>query len=127
MEARIADRLRPWFPDEDLTRVRLIHSGPVSWFVRTILRQGAMTIAPFIFFGRDRFDENRPASLALLAHEVKHIQQYRELGHIQFLWTYLRDRRRAGGYSRELPLEVQPYALQAVVQDALESQARGGP
>jgi hypothetical protein len=93
----------------------------MSWFVRNILRQGAMTIAPFVFFGKDRFDETKASSLALLAHELKHVEQYRTMGHVRFLWTYIRDRRRAGGYSRDLPLEVEPYALQAVVRAALES------
>jgi hypothetical protein len=81
-----------------------------------------MTIAPFIFFGRDRYDPTKAGSLALLAHELKHIGQYRSMGHVRFLWTYLRDRRRAGRYSRDLPLEVDPYALQAIVEPALRAQ-----
>jgi hypothetical protein len=119
MDAALAEKLKPWFPDLDVRRVRLVHNGPVSWFVSGVLRQGAMTIAPFIFFGRHRFDATKPGSLALLAHELKHIEQYRTMGHLRFLWTYLHDRRRAGGYSRDLPLEVEPYALQAVVEREL--------
>jgi hypothetical protein len=121
IDSAVVDILRPWFPDQDFRGIRLIQSGPVSWFVRHILRQGAMTIAPFVFFGRDQFDANEPRSLALLAHELKHIEQYREMGHLRFLWTYLKDRRRAGGYSRELPLEREPYALQDAVRAVLES------
>src|SRR5690606_728817 len=91
----------------------------MSWFVRNVLRQGAMTIAPFVFFGKHQYDPTSPRSLALLAHELKHVEQYRQLGHIRFLWTYMRDRLRAGQYSRDLPLEQGPYALQDEVRTAL--------
>jgi hypothetical protein len=121
VDGRAVDDLRRWFPELDFGRVRLVHSGPVSWFVRTVLRQGAMTIAPFVFFGKHRFDPASPRSLALLAHELRHIQQYAEMGHVRFLFTYMRDRVRAGHYSRELPLEAGPYALQDEVRAALES------
>ena len=114
--------LRRWFPDLEFGRVRLVHSGPVSWFVRTVLRQGATTIAPFVFFGKHRYDPASPRSLALLAHELRHIEQYREMGHVRFLFTYMRDRIRAGEYSRDLPLEAGPYALQDEVRAALEAE-----
>lgn len=80
-----------------------------------------MTIAPFVFFGKHRYDPTSPRSLALLAHELQHIQQYREMGHLRFLFTYSRDRLKAGRYSRDLPLESGPYALQEEVRAALES------
>ena len=111
--------LRPWFPDLDFDRVHLVHAGPVSWFVRAVLRQGAMTVAPFIFFGRHHFDPASPASLALLAHELRHIEQYAEMGRARFLFTYLRDRFKAGKYSRDLPLEKPAYDLQDEVRVAL--------
>lgn len=122
MDASIAAKLKPWFPNLDIEKVRLVHSGPMAWFVRNVLRQGAMTLSPFVFFGKHEFDATQAGSLALLAHELKHVEQYQAMGHARFLWTYLRDRRRAGGYSRELPLEKEPYALQAVVREALEPQ-----
>jgi hypothetical protein len=114
--------LEPWFPGFDFARVRLVTGGPGSWFVRSVLRQGAMTFAPFVFFGRDRFDPASASSLALLAHELKHIEQYRRYGHVRFLLRYLRDKARNGfKYSRDLPLEVEPYALQAEVRQALRA------
>ena len=120
MDERTITALRPWFPDLDFVRVHLVHSGPMSWFVRAILRQGAMTIAPYIFFGRHRYEPASPRSLALLAHELRHIEQYAEMGHLRFLFTYARDRIRAGKYSRNLPLEAGPYALQDEVRLALQ-------
>lgn len=122
MDDRARFALQPWFPDLDLDRVRLVHRGPMSWFVRTVLRQGAMTFAPFVFFGKHRYDSASPRSLALLAHELRHIEQYREMGHLRFLFTYSRDRIKAGAYSRDLPLEAGPYALQDDVRAVLETQ-----
>ncbi len=121
MDERAVTGLRPWFPELDFDRVRLVHSGPVSWFVRTVLRQGAMTIAPFVFFGKHHFDPASGRSLSLLAHELRHIEQYAEMGHVRFLATYLWDRLKAGHYSRDLPLEAGPYALQAEVREALDT------
>ena len=121
MDDRAVQALRPWFPDLDFGRVRLVHRGPVSWFVRTVLRQGAMTVAPYVFFGGHHFDPESPRSLSLLAHELRHIEQYAEMGHMRFLTTYAIDRIKAGHYSRELPLESGPYALQDEVRAALES------
>lgn len=121
MDERVVQALRPWFPDLDFRRVHLVHSGLMSWFVRNVLRQGAMTISPFIFFGKHQYDPDSPRSLALLAHELLHIQQYKELGHLRFIYTYMRDRIRAGEYRRDLPLEAGPYDLQAQVRASLET------
>jgi len=81
-----------------------------------------MTVAPFVFFGKDTFDPTKASSLALVAHELKHIEQYRQMGHFRFLTTYLRDRIRAGHYSPELRLEAPCYALQRVVREGLIQQ-----
>jgi hypothetical protein len=120
MDDRAIAALRPWFPDLDFTHVHLVHSGPASWFVRVVLRQGAMTIAPYVFFGKHRFDPSSPRSLALLAHELRHIEQYAKMGRLRFLVTYARDRIKARKYSRDLPLEAGPYALQDEVRLALQ-------
>ena len=122
MDAGVAQLLKPWFPDFDIAHVRVVTTGPVCWFVRRVLNQGAMTIAPFVFFGKDPYDVTSASSMALLAHELKHIEQYASMGHVRFLFTYVRDRLRAGEYRRDLPLEVDPYALQRVVESALRAQ-----
>jgi hypothetical protein len=116
------EKLRPWFPDTPLDSVRIVTTGPVCWFVRRVLQQGAMTMAPFIFYGRDAFDTVEPRGIALLAHELKHIEQYRQMGHLRFLARYLFDLARARfRYSRDLPLEAPAYLLQRQVREALES------
>jgi hypothetical protein len=79
-----------------------------------------MTLAPFIFYGRDRFDPGSLPSVALLAHELKHVEQYRSRGHVAFLARYLLDlARNRFRYSRDLPLEAECYELQAEVTRSL--------
>jgi hypothetical protein len=114
------NKLRPWFPDLDMSSVRLMHSGPACWFVRSVLKQGAMTFAPYVFYGRASFDASSAGSLALLAHELKHVEQYRQRGHAGFLLRYFIDKARNGfRYSEALPLEQPAYALQREVEQAL--------
>jgi hypothetical protein len=38
---------------------------------------------------------------------------------VRFLWKYVKDRIAARRYSPDLPLEVEPYALQHTVRQAL--------
>jgi hypothetical protein len=116
-----ANRLRPWFPTLDLRRVTLVHCGPVCWFVRSVIRQGAMTFAPWVFYGRSCFDPTRVASIALLAHELKHVEQYGERGRLGFLVRYFIDKARNGfKYDENLPLERQAYEVQRDVEKNLE-------
>ncbi|MFQ5872852.1 MAG: DUF4157 domain-containing protein, partial [Dehalococcoidia bacterium] len=91
-------------------------------FVRVVLRRGAMTFSPFIFLGRSLYDPSSLSSLALLAHELKHLEQYQRYGHLRFLiryfWDLARNRFR---YNRQLPLEAEAYDLQDNVRDALRN------
>jgi hypothetical protein len=121
IETSTITTLRRWFPEPDLQRVRIVRGGPVCWYVRYVARQGAMTIAPFVFYGRERYDPSTPRGLALLAHELLHVQQYRAYGHARFLLLYLRDLARARfRYSADLPLERPCYNLQAQVRETLD-------
>lgn len=124
IDDQTADELRHWFPDFDMRSVTLVHSGPVCWFVEHVLRQGAMTFAPFVFYGKSRFQPGEPGSVALLAHELKHVQQYREMGHLRFLARYFLDKARNGfRYSKDLPLEKDAYDLQEQVLEKLQKTA----
>lgn len=124
IDGRTADELRQWFPDFDMGSVTLVQSGPVCLFVERVLRQGAMTFSPFVFYGKSRFHPDEPGSVALLAHELKHVQQYREMGHLRFLARYFLDKARNGfRYSKDLPLEKDAYELQEQVLDALKNRA----
>jgi hypothetical protein len=116
------ERLRPWFEGLDFENVRLVHNGPVCWYVRNVVKQGAMTISPFIFYGRRSYDASSLASVALLAHELKHVEQYRRYGHVMFLARYLFAL--AGArfhYSPALPLEAEAYALEDEIRAKLRA------
>jgi hypothetical protein len=121
IDADVETLLRRWFPDLDFGRVRIVERGPVCWYARHVVKQGAMTIAPFIFFGRTKYNPCDARSVALLAHELKHVEQVRRIGRVRFfaryLWALARSRFR---YSRELPLEAEAYALQATVLGPIE-------
>ncbi len=113
LPVRAVETLRPWFPGLDIERVRVVAHGPVCWFVRAVLRKGAMTVAPFVFLGTRRYEPDDPGFLALLAHEVKHIEQFHRYGHARFLFKYFWDMARHGcRYSPHLPLEAEAYELE---------------
>lgn len=120
LEKSTIELLQPWFPDLRLTDVSLVSNGPVCWYVRSVARQGMMTIAPWVFYGRETYDPDNLVSVALIAHELVHVRQYHERGHAAFLARYLWDLGRNGfRYSRELPLEAEAYALQSRVRSEL--------
>lgn len=115
-----ATTLRPWFPDLDMRSVTLVDRWPMKIFVKNVLRQGAMTIAPFVFYGKASFRSDDPKAIALLAHELKHIEQYRSMGYFRFFRRYFLDKACHGfEYSRSLPLEKVAYDLQAEVLEEL--------
>ena len=122
IDAETAQTLEPWFPDLDMQSVRLVDAWPFKALIKNVLRQGAVTVAPFIFYGKTSFRPGNAGSLALLAHELKHIEQYRGMGHAGFLWRYFWDKARNGfEYSKKLPLEKEAYDLQDEVRKALEN------
>jgi hypothetical protein len=122
IDADTARKLHPWFPDLDMQSVTLVNAWPMNALVKNVLCQGAMTISPFVFYGKATFTPGNARSIALLAHELKHIQQYRSMGHAGFFWRYFMDKARNGfEYSKTLPLEKTAYDLQAEVLQALEN------
>lgn len=127
LPSRVLIALRPWFPGLELERVRVVAGGPVCWFVRTVLRKGAMTVAPFVFLGTRAYEPDDPAFLALLAHEVKHIEQFRRYGYVRFLVRYFWDLGRSGfRYSPRLPLEAEAYELERKFLASLSAQRGPG-
>jgi hypothetical protein len=122
IDADTAGKLERWFPGFDMQSVSLIEAWPMKALIRDVLRQGAMTISPFVFYGKASFKAGDPQSLALLAHELRHIQQYRSMGHLGFLKRYFLDKAKNGfEYSKTLPLEKEAYDLQAEVLSELRS------
>jgi Domain of unknown function (DUF4157) len=121
IDAETAKRLQHWFPDLDMQRVTLINAWPMNAFVKDVLRQGAMTIAPFVFYGKAHFTPGDSKSISLLAHELKHVEQYHSMGYLGFFKRYFLDKARNGfEYSKTLPLEKEAYDLQAEVLKELQ-------
>jgi hypothetical protein len=84
-----------------------------------LLPRGAsgMTIGRFVFLLRD---DRRDGTSQLLAHELVHVQQYRDQGYllfsVRYLWHYGRNlaryRRHQRAY-RAIPVEAEAYAAAA--------------
>lgn len=122
IQTEVIVSLSRWFDAPTLSDVSIVNSGPVSWFVGSVLRKRAMTFAPFVFFAPGAYDPARPESVALLAHELTHIEQYRRYGKQSFLARYFWALGRNGfRYNHQLPLEREAYDLQAEVREALRS------
>ena len=97
----------PLVPPADVTRARIVG---VRWLTPGV---AAMTIGRLILLRRDHAEDR-----ALLAHELVHVRQWRELGPVRFLWRYLGAylRARASGLGhqqayRAIPLEVEAREL----------------
>lgn len=87
----------------DLERARVV---PVPWLPPGV---AAMTLGHLVLLHRRHLDDPD-----LLAHELVHVRQWRELGAPRFLWAYLtaylRGRLRGLGHReayRAIPLEVE--------------------
>ena len=105
-----------------LADVRLHVGGPFSWYLRAV-RKSAITIGNHIWFT----NVEKRDDIALLAHELVHVAQYRELGIPRFLARYGWEMMRAGfRYSRRLPLEAPAYARQAQAKLVLAEQGPPG-
>ncbi|HET9770631.1 MAG TPA: DUF4157 domain-containing protein [Acidimicrobiia bacterium] len=97
----------PLVPPADVARARVVD---VPWLTPGV---ADMTLGRLILLRRDhRHDE------VLLAHELVHVRQWRELGPVRFLWRYLgayaRGRAAGLGHHRAylaIPLEVEARAL----------------
>jgi len=144
--AAAATVLAPWFPDLDLSTVRIRTSCrlPPNRF-DTEGRIYAMTFGSTIYW-RDEFDDDDPTELVRLAHELVHVDQVRRFGgESAFACAYGRGYVEGGGelpayidnvdaYRRN-PLEAEAYRFEAqfrddqgrVVADRLRTPPTDGP
>jgi hypothetical protein len=94
----------PLVPPADVARARIVDVPCLPPGV------AAMTLGRVILLRRDhRHDE------ALLAHELVHVRQWRELGPAVFLWRYLGAyaRGRAAGLGHQRAYEAIPLEVEA--------------
>lgn len=97
----------PLVPPADVARARIVEVPCLTPGV------AAMTVGRVILLRSDHADDT-----ALLAHELVHVRQWRELGAVRFLWRYLGAyaRSRLSGLSHQrayeaIPLEVEARSL----------------
>lgn len=108
-------QLEPYFDFAVLDSVRFKVGDPVELNMAHTLMQNpdvsAVTLIDVIVF-RDAAEARD--DVALWAHELKHVEQYRQLGVDQFAARYARDYR---------ALEAPAYQLQGQVRQALKARA----
>ncbi|HEV3365630.1 MAG TPA: DUF4157 domain-containing protein [Acidimicrobiia bacterium] len=91
-------------PSADVARARIVDVPCLTPGV------AAMTLGRIILLRRDHADDT-----ALLAHELVHVRQWRELGAARFLWRYVSAyvRGRAAGLSHQRAYEAIPLEVEA--------------
>jgi hypothetical protein len=94
----------PLVPRADVARARIVAVPRLTPGV------AAMTLGRVILLRRDH-----AADEALLAHELVHVRQWRELGAAGFLWRYLGAyaRNRAAGLGHQRAYEAIPLEVEA--------------
>jgi hypothetical protein len=116
-----------WFDDPGVVeRVKLSRA---RWYARLLSSPrinrsdvSAITLRRTIHYRKpDRFNPHTPEGLALLAHEIKHVEQYLRDGWIRFNLNYVRAFLR-GGYGKSIPYEAEAYALQDAVVEHLQDE-----
>ncbi|MEE1888572.1 eCIS core domain-containing protein [Pseudomonas carassii] len=115
----IRAQLEPWydFAVLDAARYRVGDEQQIS-AANALLQNpdvNAVTLIDTIIFRRSADAED---NVALWAHELKHVQQYQELGVEEFARRYTRDYQ---------ALEGPAYEIEAKVAKALREKASGGP
>ncbi len=85
----------------------------LEYAIQRLLGAGAVTLGNDIRFRPRLYRDTDADGLALIAHECRHVRQYRELGTIRFLTRYLAGGIRVGFVHDAHPLEREPEAIQA--------------
>lgn len=110
-----------WFPDPSVVdRARAIILPFCPRFLS--VRRSAITLGHLIIFTKPRYyDPSSIQGLALLAHELKHVEQYRREGLLRFLWRYLSHWLKVGYDLKNHPYEREATEFEARVQAQLQT------
>jgi hypothetical protein len=94
----------PLVPPADVARARIVD---VPWLTPGV---GAMTLGRVILLRHAHREDQ-----ALIAHELVHVRQWRELGPVRFLWRYLGAYAggRAAGLDHQRAYEAIPLEVEA--------------
>jgi len=98
--------LGPYVP-ADVLDAAILHDGQVPWYLAK--RFVAIVRGRHVYLRAGAYDADTVEGLALLAHELTHVRQYREgMTALRYLWCSLR------GY-RKNRYEIEAFAVQARV------------
>lgn len=121
-EAKRALKRKEWFVHPDIVDRARLFVLPFSprYIAR---RRSAITLGHLIIFTKPRYyDPYSIPGLALLAHELKHVEQYEIEGMLRFLGRYLRDWLKVGYDLDRHPYEKEAYAFQNLVEKRLKEE-----
>jgi len=109
-----------WFSDPSVVdRARAVILPFCPRYI-TMRRRG-ITLGHLITFTKAQYyDPGSIQGLALLAHELKHVEQYEIEGIFRFLWRYLREWLKVGYDLERHPYEREATELEARVQAQLQ-------
>ncbi|MBC8507500.1 MAG: DUF4157 domain-containing protein [Anaerolineales bacterium] len=106
-----------WFADPGVvSRARLAVAGWLPRFLSSHRFAGteiaAITLGHTIYFRKlELYNPHTLKGLALLAHELKHVEQFEREGARQFYSNYFSEYRKHG-YSEEITLEAEAYVFE---------------
>ena len=112
--------LKPFFPDLDLDKIEVHPNSALGSLVYKAGGDFAITLGNDIYFYEDFYNPYSVAGTGLIAHELKHAQDYANSGWDQFLGDYLLEYL---GYGENTP-EANAQDMDRDVQSLLNS--RGG-
>ena len=116
LSADFVDAIRPFFPTDVLTSVRVVRGrAAIPPFYSQLEALGIHNAPPFSDMAGITFQDvivhMEPLTKRLLFHELVHAVQYKHLGLNGFAEYYVRGFLTGGSYE-EIPLEKQAYALE---------------
>ncbi len=123
---------REWFADPGV--VRRARLSPPNWLARLLSSRrfagqeiAAITLGKTIYFRMpDQYNPHTPAGLAILAHELKHVEQFEREGWGGFYAKYVRGYL-AHGYGEPIPFEAEAYEFQRQVAVHLAREFEANP
>ncbi len=88
----------------------------------------AITLGNTIYIRMEEaYNPHTAIGLALLAHELKHVQQYERNGVLRFFVRYISSYGSHGGYGRSVDFENEAYALGDDVREHLTKEFANNP
>lgn len=123
-----------WFTDPSIVaRANFAEANAIARFLSSPRFAGrddiwAITLGGTIYVRMpEAYDVHHPVGLALIAHELKHVEQYEREGLFNFVRKYIGSYRAEGGYSSAVTFETEGYEFQKVVEQHLADEFWNNP